>query len=233
MTQPVSPKRTHTNVRLLLLIAILNTAPTIGCIALPYASPPARITVGGALPIGGAIRQDQGGDKQGSAVIRAGFHPQQLFGNPLERWFDLGVGYQGDILSAKSELNPHGPYIEANWLLASNFFSPSNMMRLNMITDLDMLFNYADQIGIGGSLGLNVEWVSATSSLYAAGHHGYDSATREKSNWDTLGYAHGEYAVGLYLAMAYRHFAEDDYWLFHGGITIRLPASIGAIVLWR
>lgn len=182
--------------------------------------------------MGGAISQDLGGEKEGAAVIRVGLHPQQLFGKPLERWFDLGVGYQGDILSAKSELNPHGPYLEANWLLSSHFFSPFNMIRLNLTTDLDLLFNHADQIGIGGSLGLNAEWASVTKGLYAAGHHSYDSATKEKESWDTLGYAHGEFSVGLYLAMAYRHFADDDYWLFHGGITIRLPASIGAIVFW-
>src|SRR5438270_95303 len=86
----------------------------VGCIPLPYASPPLKLRAAG----GAFIDENPATPDKTSPLfdLTIGAHPQQLFTNALVRRFDLGAGYRLETpLSARLR---HGPYVEGSWLFA-------------------------------------------------------------------------------------------------------------------
>jgi len=243
-------------VRDVAILAGLLVACGSGCVVLPYASPPIKATVAGGITIGPAETPGATHGPHPALTFRAGVHPQQLIGNPLQRRFDVGAGYLLEAPFSEPAPVRHGAYLEAAYRLWAYSLSKTSQLRLLVAADADLLTTDelgSDRVGGGGALGLHLELAGLTSEPFTSLDDGdeprppdHPDPTHpfttlddpeeeeiEEGEVDVIGYAFGEGSVGLYVSASYRHIDEvADYWVLHGGLSFRLPASIGILIYW-
>ena len=245
----------------IIVLALLTCLPAAGCVPLPYFSPPVRITTSGAIAVDDPLHTDRSTESAPVFSFRGGFHPQQLFGNPLERWYDLGAGYGFEKLFARENEKRHGPYIEAGFRVWESTLRERSQMRFLCLGVGELLILNTDHesiVGTGATIGFNFEIAVITESMFSTlddegepvvvepacgygdpgcadqtepwGYEPYED--EEETESDIIGVAIGEAAIGLYTAASYRNVGDAEHWIIHGGLTFRLPASAGILILW-
>lgn len=205
----------------------------MGCIALPYATPPVRMTVGGGVPVSNDV------SPRGTFAFRAGINPQQLVGRPAERAFDLGLGYHFDTSHGDADLL-HGPYAEGSWIFTRHDFDSTQLRLLGSAFGEMMITRSSGftEFGGGGTAMFSVEFAGATVGTIGDGDTGQPNgepapAAFSETGQDSaiIGVAIGEWAIGAYAAVGARYIGDDFAFLIHGGLAVRLPASIGVLIV--
>ena len=243
--------RTTANLRRLAACFVLLSLGA-ACIPVPYASPPIRVAVGGGRPFG-ATHPGTEQEANAAFVLRGAVHPGQLMAGSVEQPLDLGVGYVLEDLAGGPH-HRHGPYLEGGWRLWRTPVSPRTTLRLSTIGMAELLVTRVpggdQEIGGGATLGIELDlagWAAtgfttlpeahdedaASWSRHDAHSSGGRATDDGKDNSDVIGFAFGEWAVGAYAAASVRHIANETSWLVTGGLTCRLPASLGLILIWN
>ena len=86
------------------------------------------------------------------------------------------------------------------------------------------------RIGAGATAGLLFEGATMVGGEDFSTMDGESRV--EKGRVDVIGLAYGEGGVGLYLSAGARQGIHDPYWLVSGGLSLRAPATFGALLLW-
>ena len=230
-----------------------------GCVPIPFASPPVRVTVGGGKLIGRAgtsnPQESGGGDV---FQLRGGLHPFQLSKAYLARRFDVGGGYLLERILSNGErpYNTHGPYLEASiqpWqmpLQDQGTTDPSWWLRLNLGISGELLFSELDRangIGGGASAVVGIEIAGFVDGFVSGDTGPADKFHRTHSDVNSDGQAkpappgkgrdylvgagYGEGGAELFLEAGFRRLHGMSYGEVLFGVRLRLPASIGAY-LW-
>ena len=94
--------------RFALWLILLLTLSVGGCIPLPLAAPPARLTASVGSHAESAPDKRELSGLGGHFDLRGAIYPMHLW---PERWFDLGIGYaySDDFLDNRKE---HGPFVD-------------------------------------------------------------------------------------------------------------------------
>ncbi len=155
----------------------------------------------------------------------------QLLEDALERPVDLGIGYLleapqvGDLVQ--------GAYLELAAPLTGHTRPSGWRTRLLGTFSVESLFDRSHggtRIGAGATAGLLFEGATMVGGEDFSTLDGGDRI--EKGKVDVIGLAYGESAVGLYLAASARQGIHEPYWLVAGGLSLRAPATFGALILW-
>lgn len=220
---------------------MLVLAPALlagGCIPLPYATPPLRMTVTSGGGHGRAIDQGSGRlEDVGAATVttfRIGVNPLQL-SPEMDKRFDVGAGYVADLESRPAP-RPRmgymqGAYLESTvWPLAVALGQDS-VLRLGPRATVDLLFaDGGRDAGVGALAGVELELGTYCTSPV-------DSVSQNQPDADVkrtqiIGVAAGEAAIALSLQGGFRWVGPQRYWLALVGVSGRLPASAGLLLLW-
>ena len=183
------------------------------CIPLPYASPPARLSIGGGLA------EDPGG----VFALRAGVAPQQVFEPALDRAWDVEAGY---AFEGAPGARRHGGFLSGRWWPVRGLGAPS-----------------ASRFGVegGGSVfdsgpGAHVGVAFEVSRFVRGPHSSLEEDGPDDGGEGAFFGAHyGELAIGVGIDGAWRRVDGRDEWLALGLLTIRLPATVGLMLvpIWR
>ncbi len=184
-----------------------------GCLPLPYATPPARVSVGG----GGAS------ERGGLFVLRAGVAPQQVIESTLGRAWDVEAGYAFEAAEGDRR---HGGFLTGRWWPTRGLDAPQ-ALRFG-VEGGGSLFD----AGAGAHAGLAFELARFVSGPHTSLDDEPD--TMEEAETEFIGAHHGELAVGVGLDAAWRRLDGRDEWLALALLTIRLPATFGLalVPLW-
>ena len=212
----------------LALATALALAGAAGCLPLPYASPPGRFSIGGGLqaPVKGRAVAPAG-----PFCLRGAAPPRQLQEDPHGRRVDIGFGYLLET-TGQEDLPVHGPYLEIAGRLWGEEQPGDREVRLLAFVNADVLLDTsraATRIGTGAAVGLLYELAflhrgDVFSSVPGASAGGKDS--------DVIGVAVGESGVGGYVSAAGRWGPHEPHWLVTGGVSLRAPATFGALLVW-
>jgi len=203
--------RSHLYTALAALLASLSC----GCFALPFGTPPMRVTVGGGARWTLPPPPEQRGRVIDSVFqLRAGIDPLQFTRAP--RTADIGVGY---LFETGKSLTLHGAYVEG-----TVFPIVTDQSRVGVHLMPRFLYD-PDSGRAGGGMGmqLSLEAYKFTS----------DSFSSSSNKGFVFGVAHGEGGIGLYLEGSYTRLGTTTLGTLGGGLTIRIPSSVGVAVGWR
>ena len=82
---------------------------------------------------------------------------------------------------------------------------------------------------IDQTTGLSVEWVGAAEGLFMSAGDGHST---NSDAYIMGGFAKGEAGIGLVAGTAYRQIGSEPFWTFTVGLSLRLPAAAGLIVIF-
>ena len=190
---------------------------------LPFVTPPARLSVGPATHfdrVPGAAREDS---RSGFTELRAATHPLDLVDGAENNWFDVGLGYQGELPPADNQDTPivHGPYLELGAYPVSARLGPSLTLRGGTYGTVSSLWRTdLPSPGVGGSLGALVEISGGTAGTFAGS--GSDGSV-------VAGYARGRWAIGLWGSGSLHDFSDGAYRGVAAGLSVRLPLLAGVV----
>lgn len=219
------------------MLAIVSQS---GCVVIPYVVPPVRVQGQGGLALGGVYPTPGANVAQyrnvtGTSNIRVGAFPLGLFENLIDRPFDLGAGFLHErlLLSSHSgqrdrELN--GAFIEGHYWLHSSV-NRLSAFRYGVVVDVDYLredSRHGIQEGVGVFTGLSCEWVSNGTGIFMGAQGGGGNS----EGGIVGGFASGETGIGLVVGGAYRHIGAEPYWTVTAGLSLRLPAAAGLVVIF-
>jgi hypothetical protein len=211
----------------------LAAALTSGCM-LPFVSPPVRVTqsfglAAGTLQPTRTSRRERVADVEPVAATRIGVHPLQLV-RPLSlRRFDFGVGYVFETFTARQligRFDKHGVYGEVSAFPLLAMFDDHVGTRIGTTLTGDVLFSDAGfgvELGGGGSLALTME-------IFGFAHGGGVQADVDLDDGIAgVGGAWGEWSVAMSAYGAYRTLDGAAYSQLGIAVSVRLPASAGAV----
>ncbi|MFH2009617.1 MAG: hypothetical protein ABI333_23695 [bacterium] len=199
-----------------------------GCAA--GAIPALNLTVAGG-GVGGKVEPANVGEhkvehRNDSVVqVRVGVDPLAFSRRWLGRRLDTGVGYlvethPGVRIDQFGSLVNQGAYVHLTAYpyvrLVRRGRKRLRVMRLAVVSMAEVLRAdpwLKDELGIGASLALRLEWVKF-----------FSGPIRSKK---FAGIGHGELGIGLYAQGSYRSFPQYHYTVFTAGITFRSPAIAG------
>lgn len=192
----------------------LLSLSTAGCLALPFASPPSRVSVtydalSKPLP--------KGGDT--AAHIEVGVYPAGLFSSERRRRIDLGIGY-GSFANDSGSV--HAPYIEMQVLPYSLPIGKTGVMRAGSAVKPMLLYDDRGSAGFGSTAQLLLE-----VSTYVKG----DFSGSDKDG-GIAGTGAGELGISLHLEGVGMRVREQNVWGGGIGVDVRLPASVGIVWVW-
>jgi len=211
----------------------LNVALTAGCM-LPFVSPPVRVTqsfglAAGTLQPTRTARRERVADVEPVAATRIGVHPLQLVRPLRERRFDFGVGYVFETFTARQlvgRFDKHGIYGEVSAFPVLAMFDDLVGTRIGTTLTGDVLFSDAGfgiELGGGASLALTIE-------IFGFAHGGDVQADVDLDDGiASVGGAWGEWSVAMSAYGAYRSLDGAAYTQLGIAVSIRLPASAGAV----
>ncbi len=195
-----------------------------GCIALPFATPPAEVSISHGFTQGPAPPPDTWGSigSNRETDLRAGIYPLGVVPDLLERRVDPGIGYvatwgpQGAFnQGVYAELRAHG------WQQRSEGRRLPFVLRLAPGGTFEVLRNGSVGWGFGASLGVSFEfaqWVDG--SLADVGSSG-----------GVIGVGYGEVGFGGGLEASFRH-VPGYTWVGLGlRFRLRTPASAGVLLV--
>jgi hypothetical protein len=225
-----------------LVLTLMAATLCSGCIVIPYVVPPLKVQGQGGMAVGELygsedFQVDEFSSVIGAPNVRIGAFPLGFSESMMERNFDVGVGYLHErlLLSEKTGLNDrqfHGGYLEGNYWFYTDSDN-STALRIGLVLSADYLqeldpLNRTAGHGFGVFTGLGVEWVGAAEGLFMAADGG-------SSSGDAMimgGFAKGETGIGLVAGTSYRQIGSQPYWTFTVGLSLRLPAAAGLIVIF-
>ena len=215
--------------------------PLVGCYALPFASPPLRITNSFAktfgeqrLPVDGQLEVDT---DDWAYVFRGAVHPVQLWRSQQHRRFDVGAGYLVEYFlpAGTEEHTKHGPFLELGWFPLVLRGARSGAARLGVHATGELLLQDR-AVGGGAAVGVTFEITNyfhgplATSSADDDEHEHLHGHRKKGKDGFFVGAGFGEVGVGLGLELAYRRMRDHGYLVLGLNLVIRLPAAAGIYV---
>jgi len=215
------------------LALALSVALSSGCV-LPFVTPPVRVTqsfglAAGTLQPTRTARRERVADVEPVAATRIGVHPLQLVRSLRPRRFDFGVGYVFETFTARQLLgrfDKHGVYGEVSAFPVLAMFDDNVGTRIGTTLTGDVLFSDAGfgvELGGGGSLALTVE-------IFGFAHGGDIQADVDLDDGiASVGGAWGEWSVAMSAYGAYRSLDGAAYTQLGIAVSVRLPASAGAV----
>lgn len=191
-----------------------------GCLPLPLAAPPARLTASVGSHVESAPdRQDLSG-LGGHFDFRGAIYPMHLW---PERWLDVGIGYaySDDFKDHRKE---HGPFVDIGI-----FFEQWGKARPGATFQLRFLTTPGAKSyiqGVGTAFQLSIDLVDVVT-----GDGGGDC----NGDGCVFGVGLGEGGVGLYAELAYEQLQSRSRVEASMGILIRTPAFLGValIPIWN
>jgi len=215
------------------LAIALGVVLSAGCM-LPFATPPVRVTQSFGLATGTlqptrAARRDRVADVEPVAATRIGVYPLQLVRSLRQRRFDFGVGYVFETFTARQlvgRFDKHGVYGEVSTFPVLAMFDDLVGTRIGTTLTGDVLFSDAGfgvELGGGASLALTIE-------VFGFAHGGGVQADVDLDDGiASVGGAWGEWSVAMSAYGAYRALDGAAYTQLGIAVSVRLPASAGAV----
>lgn len=239
MRRKMRLNRMHPSLILMLMVATLCS----GCIVIPYVVPPLKVQGQGGMAVGQLYGSDdfQAEDFSstvGTSNVRVGAFPLGFSESMMERNYDIGVGYLHErlLLSESTGLTDrqfHGGYLEGNyWFFTDS--DDSNAFRIGLVVNADYLqevdpLNRTMGHGFGLFTGLGMEWVGTAEGFFLGADDGHASGSEPMI---ITGVGKGELGIGLVAGTSYRQIGTEPYWTFTVGLSLRLPAAAGLIVIF-
>jgi hypothetical protein len=202
-----------------LAATLVSSLGAAGCIVLPFATPPVKGSIGGRAYIPRLADGDRG-----LLNGQVGINPLQLSRNHLKRRFDIGVGYVGNT---GDNYYFNGGYVELTAFPWVGKLGKGAIARASMSAEPTVFLDKQGRTGAGGGGKLGLEFAA-----FAEGP--FDSFSHKSG---LVGGGYGEGGIGVYLEGFGARVFDDSavgggmtYFSIGGGLSFRLPASIG--VLW-
>jgi hypothetical protein len=225
-----------------MVLILMAGAFCSGCIVIPYVLPPLKVQGQGGMAVGELYgSEDFQGDEFssviGSSNVRVGAFPLGFSESMLDRNYDIGVGFLHERLLLSAETGQadrqfNGGFIEGHYWFYTDS-DDSHALRIGLVVDVDYLqeidsLNQTVGHGFGVFTGIGVEWVGLGETLFLGASDG-------NSGGDAMimgGVAKGEAGIGLVAGTSYRQIGSEPYWTFTVGLSLRLPAAAGLIVIF-
>ena len=213
-----------------------------GCIVIPYVVPPLKVQGQGGMAVGELygsddFQSDEFSSVIGSPTVRVGAFPMGFSDTLIDRNYDIGVGYVHERLllsetTGLADRRLHGGYLEGNYWFYTDS-DDSTALRIGLVVNADYLqevdpLNGRGGHGFGVFTGLGLEWVGTAEGLFLAADDGNSGGEPVIMG----GVAKGETGIGLIAGTSYRQIGSDPYWTFTLGLSVRLPAAAGLIVIF-
>lgn len=200
-----------------MLIALLAA-----CMAVPLATPPARLSlVGGpGIPLEEApVQADPGVPFTGQ--LRLGAQPLGLFEQLAERPVDATLGL---VVHLDEGLGRAGAFAEGSVYLWQESWSPQSRARLRAFGAVDALGPTVRAPGWdpGFRGGVGIDWGGFVRGMPGF-EHGRDAS------WVGVGY--GEWAIGLVTEAGWQRLPEADLWRIALGFEVQMPATAGLLLI--
>ncbi len=199
------------------LVAVIFFAST-GCVILPVAIPPLQVQLGkGAQSLSSADATTGESPVQFRIAARTPqpLH-QALFGNDL----DLGVGF---LSEARSLGLLQGGYLEGGAVLLGRSVAEGVIGRLSARAQARIIHTDPEQRwGPGGALQLGWDFIFPVDGQVRP-----DPDSSDGSGF--LGYAYGEYGLGVYAEGSTFAAGALTGWAVSGGVSLRLPFLAGIV----
>ena len=197
----------------------------MGCIPLPFASPPVRVsgTFGGGSS-GLSAGTPASGQLRGRAVGRVGLSPLSFWKEQTHRVIDpeIGAVFEGLLGAPKGDAPDAGGYIGVAWRMWQER-SGSGGQRLYLRGTGDfMQRNPEGMLGGGGSLSIGYEYTGFFSGPLGDNMNSLPAF---------IGGGYGEGGIGVELAGAGRSYGDVAIWQVTAGLTVRIPAVAGLLLL--
>lgn len=239
-------------------VAVVIGVAGSGCIALPWATPPVRASVGLGPRIGErpplrpsdapapSARSRSAGEAD--PVLRVSLEPLQIVPQLMNRPFDVGVGYLYEPGSG-GYATVAGPYVETAWILfAAGSSAPEAEPRWARGRDLRPFggrhecgqgagctrLSIRTRLGAIRALGSDEQGLQVAAQL-SLEHSGFarwagSSASGGRNSAAAAGgAAWGEGGIGVYAEVARSEVAGARYWQASGGLAVRVPVSVGGL----
>lgn len=220
-----------------MLTACLLAALGAGCVAVPFAAPPVRVSQAFGASVGRLVPRRLGGVVPSAPVeaistTRVGVHPMQLVPALHLRRFDLGVGYgyETPLGEDARPLHRHVPYLEFTAFPHVAEVSDTVLFRAHatLLAELPVAAGQASsRLGWGGTFQAGIELAGFGAGAFASASVDDDEPTL------AVGGAFGEWSVGLAAFASYRAVDGASHSVFGATLTLRLPLCAGvAIARW-
>jgi hypothetical protein len=202
-----------------LLVAIAGSIS--GC--LPFAVPPARVESG----IGTRLfdREEPGGTSAATptGVLRAGFHPTQLFDSAENRRWDVGLGYRLEWRLHEQTPPLQGPYAELGFYPLRLAVGRGTRFRWGSYTSADAVLRDGAGFGPGATLGTLIELSGTTSGTFS----------NADDQGGVAGAAFGQWAFGMFANTSLRAIDDRVSQSMTAGMSLRVPFAAGvACCFW-
>jgi len=224
----------------LVLVACCAT----GCIPLPFASPPVKVSgvIGGGggtfEPVAGQVPVARSPEVVAGA--RVGVHPQGLLRSQLDRSFDLGLGYTFERILGPGLDAPalDGLYLQGDFYPVVMNAGENAVFRAGVVVEADLFWSRGRDAGpgFGASAGVTIEFakfvVTGLSTLDDDRGEQAGSDAQRDGDADLLGVALGEVGIGASVVGGYRDVGFQQTWMVVFRLDVRLPASAGVLLIW-
>lgn len=191
-------------------------------------TPPIHVTAGfGTGTTGVSPTSGIPDNPRGRAIGRLGFSPLPLMKKQGRRIVDpeIGVLFEGAFEPPPGDTSDIGGYLGVGWRMWRSPRIPKStgMHAFYLRGTADLISRRPGvTIGGGGSLSLGWEFTGFAESAIT------DNNVRLPA---FFGYAYGEGGIGVELAGAGRSFGDATAWQVTFGLTFRIPAVIGLMLL--
>lgn len=220
-----------------LALAGVGVWGTTACLALPFAAPPTTVSLSPGIAAGKVqpateLASDTPDRPRGDMVLhgRAGVRPLGLLPSMAERRFGFMAGYVYELYPVAEQIVAHAKH--GGFLAGTHYpwIGPVGASgwrgRLGVNAMADALYDNANG-DIGGGLVFAVE-------LEAFRHAAGDFAGFGPDG-GVAGAAYGEVGASLIASGGVRGVGEGRYWLATLGVSFRLPAAAGVLLVpvWK
>jgi hypothetical protein len=193
--------------------------------------PPTSLSAAAGAAIGKVRPVEEGGSGETTAqpvvIGRAGLAPLGLTPDLADRRFDFQLGYVIEAVPKEFDAarylkhGAYGAFTFYPWVGEGNWRG-----RVGLSPIAEVLVEPArDLVGGGGGVRAELDIVAHGEGSYA----GIDD-----KGLGVIGGAYGEYGIGLNSSVLVRGVGSERYWVVTGGLTFRLPAIAGVLLvpLW-
>jgi hypothetical protein len=190
---------------------------------LPFAVPPARVESGLGARLHDPDPPSVPGASTQTVALRAGFHPTQVMDAPVDRKWDVGLGYRGEWRLNDHAPPLHGPYAELGFYPLRASVGRGTRLRWGSYASADAVFAESGTPGPGATLGTVFEVTGSTSGTFS----------RADQDTAVAGAAFGQWAFGLFASTSLREVDDRFSQSVITGMSLRVPFAAGvACCFW-